>query len=91
MVSGESCPPTPPNMDAIHPHRKQWGILSCFRERTNSYDQEVVGNAHPLRMRGLKAFCFAGAIRTLAQLLRRALTFVLDVTYTQGKIPVAQT
>jgi transaldolase len=19
-------------MDAIHPHRKQWGILSCFRE-----------------------------------------------------------
>ena len=29
---GESCPPTPPNKDAIHPHRKQWGILSCFRE-----------------------------------------------------------
>jgi chromosome partitioning protein len=21
-------------MDAIHPHRKQWGILSCFREPT---------------------------------------------------------
>jgi hypothetical protein len=32
IMSGESCPPTPPNMDAIHPHRKQWGILSCFRE-----------------------------------------------------------
>jgi hypothetical protein len=60
-------------------------------ERTNSYDQEVVGNAHPLRMRGLKAFRFAGAIRTLAQLLRRALNFVLDVTYTRGKVPVAQT
>jgi len=60
-------------------------------ERTNSYDQEVVGNAHPLRMRGLKAFRFAGAIRTLAQLLRRALNFVLDVTYTQGKMPVTQT
>jgi hypothetical protein len=60
-------------------------------ERTNSYDQEVVGNAHPLRMRGLKAFRFAGAIRTLTQLLRRALNFVLDVTYTQGKTPVAQT
>jgi hypothetical protein len=60
-------------------------------ERTNSYDQEVVGNAHPLRMRGLKAFRFAGAIRTLAQLLRRALNFVLDVTYTQGKTSVAQT
>jgi len=41
-------------------------------ERTNSYDQEVIANAHPLRMRGLKAFRFAGAIRTLAQLLRRA-------------------
>ena len=60
-------------------------------ERTNRYDQEVVGNAHPLRMRGLKAFCFAGAIRTLAQLLRRALNFVLDVTYTPGKMPGAQT
>ena len=59
-------------------------------ERTNSYDQEVVGNAHPLRMRGLKAFRFAGALRTLAQLLRRALNFVLDVTYTQGTMPVTQ-
>jgi hypothetical protein len=73
---------------------KAWQELYQARsssERTNSYDQEVVGNAHPLRMRGLKAFRFAGAIRTLAQLLRRALTFVLDVTYTRGKIPVAQT
>jgi hypothetical protein len=60
-------------------------------ERTNSYDQEVVGNAHPLRMRGLKAFRFAGAIRTLAQLLRRALNFVLDVTYTLDKVLVTQT
>ena len=73
---------------------KAWHRLYRARsssERTNSYDQEVVGNAHPLRMRGLKAFRFAGAIRTLAQLLRRALNFVLDVTYTQGKTPVAQT
>ncbi|MDH3600459.1 MAG: hypothetical protein OEU26_12560, partial [Candidatus Tectomicrobia bacterium] len=60
-------------------------------ERTNSYDQEVVAHTHPLRMRGLKAFRFAGASRTLAQLLRRTLNFVLDVTYTRGKIPVAQT
>ena len=60
-------------------------------ERTNSYNQEVIARAHPLRMRGLKAFRFAGAIRTLAQLLRRALTFVLDVTYTLGKISVART
>jgi hypothetical protein len=60
-------------------------------ERTNSYDQEVIGNAHPLRMRGLKAFRFAGAIRTLAQLLRRAMNFVLDVSYTRGKSPATQT
>jgi hypothetical protein len=60
-------------------------------ERTNSYDQEVVANGRPLRMRGLKAFRFAGAIRTLAQLLRRALNFVLDVTYTRGKTPLIQT
>jgi len=73
---------------------KAWHDLYGARsasERTNSYDQEVVAKAHPLRMRGLKAFRFAGAIRTLAQLLRRALNFVLDVTYTQDKTPVAQT
>jgi hypothetical protein len=73
---------------------KAWQHLYGARsasERTNSYDQEVVGTAHPLRMRGLKAFRFAGAIRALAQLLRRALNFVLDVTYTLDKAPVAQT
>jgi hypothetical protein len=72
---------------------KAWHDLYGARsasERTNSYDQEVVGKAHPLRMRGLKAFRFAGAIRTLAQLLRRALNFVLDVTYTLGKEPLAR-
>jgi hypothetical protein len=71
-----------------------WKRLYAARsasERTNSYNQEVIARAHPLRMRGLKAFRFAGAIRTLAQLLRRALTFVLDVTYTLGKISVART
>ena len=71
-----------------------WQRLYAARsasERTNSYDQEVIANAHPLRMRGLKAFRFAGAIRTLAQLLRRALNFVLDVTYTLGKASVVQT
>lgn len=70
-----------------------WQRLCAARsasERINSYDQEVIANAHPLRMRGLKAFRFAGAIRTLAQLLRRALNFVLDVTSTLGKAPVAQ-
>jgi hypothetical protein len=73
---------------------KAWYDLYKARsssERTNSYDQEVIGKAHPLRMRGLKAFGFAGAIRVLAQLLRRALSFVLDVTYTRDKMPVAQT
>jgi hypothetical protein len=71
-----------------------WKRLYAARsasERTNSYNQEVIARAHPLRMRGLKAFRFAGAIRTLAQLLRRALTFVLDATYTLGKIGVART
>jgi hypothetical protein len=73
---------------------KAWQRLYAARsasERTNSYDQEVIANAHPLRMRGLKAFRFAGAIRTVAQLLRRALNFVLDVTSTLGKGSVAQT
>jgi hypothetical protein len=71
-----------------------WKRLYAARgasERTNSYDQEVIAKAHPLRMRGLKAFRFAGAIRTLAQLIRRALNFVLDVTYTVGTSLVAQT
>jgi hypothetical protein len=71
-----------------------WQRLSAARsasERTNRYDQEVSAHAHPLRMRGLKAFRCAGAIRTLAQLLRRALHFVLDVTSTLGKTFVART
>ena len=71
-----------------------WQRLSAARrasERTNSYDQEVIANAHPLRMRGLKAFRCAGALGTLAQLLRRALHFVLDVTSTLGKTFVART
>ncbi len=72
---------------------KTWHHLYGARsssERTNSYDQEVVVKAHPLRMRGLKAFRFAGTIRTLAQLLRRTLNFVLDATYTRGKVPLAR-
>lgn len=60
-------------------------------ERTNSYDQEVIANGRPLRMRGLDAFRFAGAIRTFAQPLRRALNFVLDVTLTLGETACAQT
>jgi hypothetical protein len=71
-----------------------WKRLYAARsasERTNSYNQEVIARAHPLRMRGLQAFRFAGAMRTLAQLLRRALTFVLDATYTLHKTGVART
>jgi hypothetical protein len=73
---------------------KAWQRLYSARrasERTNSYDQAVIANAPPLRLRGLKAFRFAGVIRTLAQLLRRALHFVLDVPSTLGKPPVVQT
>jgi hypothetical protein len=61
------------------------------RERTNSYAQEVIDNGRPPKLRGLKAFRFLGAIRTVAHLLRRTLQFVLDVTYTLGKLPRAKT
>ena len=60
-------------------------------ERTNSYNQEGTAKTYPLRMRGRKAFRFAGAIRTLAQLVHRALNFGLDATYTLSQRPVAQT
>lgn len=60
-------------------------------ERTNSYDQEVMLKGRPPRLRGLKAFSFSGAIRTLAQLLRRALNFILDVTFTLGKLLLGKT
>jgi len=66
-----------------------WKILYAARtasERTNSYDQEVIDNGRPPKLRGLQAFRFAGAIRAVAHLLRRALTFILDVTYTLGKL-----
>ena len=71
-----------------------WQCLSATpsaSERIHSYEQEVIANTHPLRMRGLKAFRCAGAIRTLAQLRRRALHFVLNVPDMLGKAPVAQT
>jgi hypothetical protein len=71
-----------------------WKILYAARpasERTNSYDQEVIDNGHPPKVRGLKAFRFAGAIRTVAHLLRRALTFILDVTYTLGTLRPVKT
>jgi len=55
-------------------------------ERTNSYDQEVIAKGSAVKMRGLAAFSFAGAIRTLGQLLRRACNFVLDATYTLGRL-----
>ena len=71
-----------------------WQRLYAARtasERTNSYDQEVIDNGRPPKLRGLHAFQFSGAMRTLAQLLRRACAFVLDVTYTLGKLQTVQT
>jgi hypothetical protein len=71
-----------------------WKLLDAARtasERTNSYDQEGIDHGRPPKRRGLKAFRFLGAIRTLAQLLRRAVHFVLDVTYTLGQLPRAKT
>lgn len=73
---------------------EDWKVLYGARsasERTNSYDQEVLCKGRTPRLRGLKAFRFSGAIRTLAQLLCRALNFVLDVTYTLGKLLPAKT
>ena len=71
-----------------------WNILYAARtasERTTSDAQEVLDNGRPPKLRGLKAFRFAGAIRTLAHLLRRALTFILDATYTTGTLRPATT
>jgi hypothetical protein len=68
---------------------QQWRQLYAKRsasERTNSYDQEVIAKGSAVKMRGLAAFSFAGAIRTLGQLLRRACNFVLDATYTLGRL-----
>ena len=69
-----------------------WKTLYAARtvsERTNRDDQEVIDNRRPPTLLGLKAFRFAGAIRTLAHLLRRAITCILDVTYTMGqRLPV---
>jgi hypothetical protein len=73
---------------------EDWKILYAARtasERTNSYNQEVIDNGRPIKLRGLKAFRFSGAIRTVAHLLRRALTFILDVTYTLGKLQPVKT
>ena len=72
----------------------EWEILYDARsasERINSYDQEVILKSRPPKLRGLKAFSFSGAIRTLAQLLRRALNFVLDVTHTLRKLVPGKT
>jgi hypothetical protein len=55
-------------------------------ERTNSYDQEVIEKGRKSKLRGLRAFSFSGAIRTLAQLLSRALNFILNATYTLGRL-----
>ncbi len=64
-----------------------WQTLYAARsasERTNSYDQEVILKGRPPSPGSSPGF--SGAIRTLAQLLRRALNFVLDVTFTLGKL-----
>jgi hypothetical protein len=79
----------PPLIGPIERGSPQWHKLYGMRsasERTNSYDQEVVAKGSAVKMRGLAAFRFAGAIRTLGQLLRRACNFVLDATYTLGRL-----
>ena len=66
-----------------------WSILYGLRtasERTNSYAQEVIEEGQRPRLRGLKAFKYAGVMATLGQLLRKAMNFILDVTYTTGRL-----
>jgi hypothetical protein len=66
-----------------------WHTLYAARtasERTNSDAQEVIDHGRLPKLRGLQAFRFLGAIRTLAHLLRRAMTFILGATYTMGKL-----
>lgn len=69
-----------------------WRILYNARsasERVNSYDQEVVAQEKRPKIRGLAAFKFAGAIRTLGQLLVRSINFVLNATHTvEGLVPI---
>ena len=59
--------------------------------RLHNFIIEQIDNGRPPKLRGLQAFRFSGAMRTLAQLLRRACTFVLDATYTLGKLQTVRT
>jgi hypothetical protein len=81
-------------MGPIQRGSEAWKVLypaRTARERTNRDDQEVIDHGRPPKLRGLKAFRFWGAMRTVAHLLRRALHFVLEVTQTLGKLPGAKT
>jgi hypothetical protein len=81
-------------MGPIQRETEAWKSLYAARtasERTNSYNQEVIDHGRPPKLRGLKAFRFSGAIRTVAHLLHRALTFILEVTYTLGKLQPVKT
>ena len=68
------------------PAWQRFYAMRSASERTNSYDQEVIAKGSAVKMRGLAAFSFAGSMRTLGQLLRRACNFVLDATYTLGRL-----
>jgi hypothetical protein len=89
-----TCKAHPRLIGPIQRGTSAWHHLYAARtasERTNGYDQEVIAHGRPPRLRGLQAFRFAGATRTLAQLLRRALNFVLDVTSTLSRRQLLQT
>jgi len=71
-----------------------WKLLYAVRtasERTTSYNQEGIAKGCPPKLQGLQAFRCAGAIRTLAPLLRRAITWVRDVTSAMGKLQPVKT
>jgi hypothetical protein len=60
-------------------------ILKCHDPGIQK-EREAIAKGSAVKMRGLAAFSFAGAIRILGQLLRRACNFVLDATYTLGRL-----
>ena len=68
---------------------ERWHCFYATRaasERTNSNDQEVTEMGRKPKLRGLKAFSFSAAIRTLTQLLSRAMNSILDATFTIGRL-----
>jgi hypothetical protein len=69
---------------------REWCGLYAHRtasERVNSYDATVMRRSIPLRVMGLLSVSFKAVLRTLGQLLRRGLGFILEVTRELELVP----